>query len=408
MQKKKEIVSSIWDEIFYSGKTNFSNHAFPLYLFTTRLYQELTNKGTKDVLFMSREGQFLKTLFDKYLALRGELGLDCSPINTHYFYGSRNSIMTASMGPLETESFDHLFRFFRFFISAKMFLFSIGFNLSQIAQVRSSFGKDLDRICINFRSSNVFKRLKQNEDFRSIYDGIRQTQSNTFWAYVHSFGLNFSDGLVFVDIGYHGTMQDLIFKFFNQTVDTTGYFIKSRAHSVEHNRKIGLLGDANNPKLRGSKITKYDSFNYEQILRADHGRCLGYAFDDKRISQPILDKEFKDKEIFDNLVAPLQDEILTKFERIARCCECANIDDLCIVYFYHLIKNKSPDDYKWLLDMQDCHHDDFGYVGYPGKAFSRWLRKIAFRLKDKTFTFFKAGYVRKLKKSLRRHPFNGK
>ena len=50
--------------------------------------------------------------------------------------------------------------------------------------------------------------------------------------------------------------------------------------------------------------------------------------------------------------------------------------------------------------MQDCHHDDFGYVGYPGKAFARGLRKFVFKLKDKLFIIGKRSYARKLKRSI--------
>ena len=48
--------------------------------------------------------------------------------------------------------------------------------------------------------------------------------------------------------------------------------------------------------------------------------------------------------------------------------------------------------------MQDCHHDDFGYVGYPGRAFARGLRKFVFKLKDKIFVCSKKAYINKLKK----------
>ncbi len=401
MQKSKSILPE-WDEIFNAGKANFSNHAFPLYLFTTRLYMSLVERGTQDVLFMSREGQFLKTLFDRYIEIRKELNLETKPITTHYFYGSRNSIMKASMGPIETENFEHLFRFFRFFISAKMFLYSIGFSEEQIERVRASFGKATDKICFNFRSSRIFKQLKQNEVFRSIYDEMRLTQHQAFQSYMDSFGLDWGkDGIVFVDIGYHGTMQDLIYKFFDKKVNIVGYFIKSRAENTEGNQKVGLLGDVNNKKLYGSKVTKYDSFNYEQILRADHGRCLGYEFGKDKIAVPLLDKEFRDKEVFDKFVAPIQNEILLKFEKIARLCGGkTDIDNLCIIYFYYMVKNKSKVDYNWLLDMQDCHHDDFGYVGYPGKAFARWLRRVAFKLKDAKFVAFKSHYIHKLKKAI--------
>ena len=98
---KKIIINQEWDKIFnLFEENNFSNHAFPLYLFTTRLYNRLVENNCKDILFMSREGKYLKILFEKYCHLRKELCYDVKEIKTHYFYGSRNSIITASAKPI--------------------------------------------------------------------------------------------------------------------------------------------------------------------------------------------------------------------------------------------------------------------------------------------------------------------
>ena len=405
MQKaNKLIINPEWDEIFYKYENNnFSNHAFPLFLFTTRLYEQLAQEGCKDVLFMSREGQFLKRLFDRYVEIRKEFNQETSDIKTHYFYGSRNSIMTASAKPLEQEDFDMLLRFFKYFIKPRMFLFSIGFTNEQIDEVRQSFGKSMDKMCINFKTSKSFKKLLQNEDFKRIYEDNRLKQSHAFGQYMKSFDVDFNNnGLTFVDIGYHGTMQDLIFKFFDEKVKMHGYFIKSRAKQHQDNAKTGLLGDNNNKELFGSKINKYDTFNYEQILRADHGRCLGYQVQDDNSAIPMIDTEHRDVEVFEKYIKTMQSQIFEKFELIARKSMTNDVDmaKICTIYFYYTVKNKTKADYQWILDMQDSHHDDFGYVGYPGKAFARWLRKFAFKLKDKIFIFNNKSYIKKLKKNM--------
>ena len=392
-----------YDYIFNKYKNNnLSNHAFPLYLFTARLYEKLEKSNCKDILFMSREGQFLKKLFEKYCLLRKEFGLDVININSHYFYGSRNSIMSASVKPLEEENFEFMFRFFNYFIKPSMFLYSIGFSKSQIEDVRKSFGKNIDKICLSFKSSKTFKKLQQNEVFRKIYEENRAKQSVSFAKYMQTFNIDYNNGLVFVDIGYHGTMQDLIFKYFDEKVNIQGYFIKNRGKQTKGNLKYGLLGDNVDKKLFGAKVNKYDAFNYEQILRADHGRCLGYEVINDT-AQPLLDIENKDEEVFEKYVKTMQDQILEKFELIARKSLNQNIDieKICTIYYYNTVKNKSKQDYKWILDMQDNHHDDFGYVGYPGRAFARALRKFAFTLKDKIFVLNNACYIKKLIKTLK-------
>ncbi len=404
MRKKKIIINPEWDEIFYKyEENNFSNHAFPLYLFTARLYERLAESGCKDVLFMSREGQFLKRLFDRYCEIRRELCQPVIDITTHYFYGSRNSIMTASAKAIDEEDFDMLFRYFKYFIKPKSFLFSIGFSNEQIDEVRQTFGKSMDHACFNFQTSKALKKLKQNEVFRKIYEYNRSIQSDAFGIYMQTFGIDYHDqGLTFVDIGYHGTMQDLIFKYFNKNVKMHGYFIKNRARYCDDNTKTGLLGDNLNKGLFGSKVNKYDTFNYEQILRADHGRCVGYEVIDNT-AHPIIDTQHSDVEIYQQYVQTMQEQIADKFELIARnaLSLASDIATICTIYFYYTVKYKTKADYKWILDMQDRHHDDFGYVGYPGKAFARFLRKFAFSLKDKIFVLNKSCYIRKLRKSLR-------
>lgn len=61
------------NEIFdrFGDNYNYSNHAFPLFLFTRRLYNELETRNVKNVFFLAREGLFLKKLFDKYSEIRG-------------------------------------------------------------------------------------------------------------------------------------------------------------------------------------------------------------------------------------------------------------------------------------------------------------------------------------------------
>ena len=402
--QKKSIINKEWDSIFneYAGKYNLSNCAYSLYLFTERLYEGLKNDKTKDVLFMSREGQFLKLLFDRYCEIKKELGQDVYDVKSHYFYGSRNSIMCASVKSLEEEDFSFLFRYFGF-MNASGFMHSIGFSSEQIYEVVKSLGKQVYRKSLNFKASKMFKNLKADAVFRKIYDENRNAQAKAFTPYMQSFNINYEkDGIVFVDIGYHGTMQDLIYKFFNKNVNIKGYYIKSRVVSVGNNLKSGLLSDKANKTLFGERINKYDVFNYEQILRADHGRCLGYEVDDLNVGHPVIDTKLKDKELYDKYVKELQTQILNKFELIAHKSlkDNADISTMCVVYYYYTIKNKSKADYDWLLDMQDSHHDDFGFVGYPGKMFARGLRRFAFKLKDKLFLLKNMCYVRKLKRKI--------
>ncbi len=456
---RKKLVCGEYDEIFYKDSDSgvLSNHAFPLYLFTERLYRELEKSGCENVLFMAREGQFLKKLFDSYCSLRKESGIGCAKIKSHYFYGSRNSVMAASLKPLEQEDFSLLFRFFTL-MSAHNFMHSIGFAKKQIAEVEQSY-KANPRLChLNFKRSAAFLNLKQNDVFKKIYAENRSLQRKAFSRYMESFGIDCKkEGLTFVDIGYHGTMQDLVSKFYDSQVAVKGYFVKSRCPASESAFKIGLLSDTHAGRNRGldrggllsgqkslfrketgqfsketglfskenslsckenapfckqtiafsqqnslscrptgERINSYDAYNYEQILRADHGRCLGYRLEGN-VARPLLDSELDDKEVFAKYVKEVQDQIYEKFMMIARASLCKkDMSDICTAYYYFTIKNKSGADYDWFIDMQDTSHDDFGIVGCFGRHFSKGLRRFAFRLKDRGFVIRNSLYVRRL------------
>ncbi len=401
----EKILTPQWDEIFfkYQNKFNLSNHAFPLYLFTKRLYENLEKNKTKDIIFMSREGQFLKTLFELYCQYRKNIGLDVIDIKTHYFYGSRNSVMAASLKPLEQEGFELLFRFF-ICMSVNAFLHSIGFSKEQIEQVGKNISINMKKTHLIFYKSGAYKKLRQNKTFCEIYEKNRVEQSQAFGKYMKSFGINYEqDGLCFVDIGYHGTMQDLILKFYDEKVNILGYFVKTRVSKKEMETKIGLISDKANKALFGNKINSYDAYNYEQILRADHGRCLGYKSEGEKVV-PDIDLYLDDAEVYENYVKEMQAQITDKFNMIMKLALLPEwkekIEEICVMYYYYTIKYKSSEDYDWIIDMQDTSHDDFGIVGYFGRAFGKGFRKVVFGIKDRLFVSRNKALIKRLKKNI--------
>lgn len=406
------IIDQTWDTIFneYGDRYNLSNYAFPLYLFTTRLYESLRQNNQHDVLFFSREGQFLKKLFDQYLTMRKEFCGDCLPIKTHYFYGSRNSVMAAAMKTIDQEDFAFLFRFFGF-MTTKSFLTSIGFNHDQIEQVAQAFGKKINKFHWRYRTSRTFRQLKQLPIFREIYEDNRQKQAAALQVYIDSFGVNYQqNGLAVVDIGYHGTMQDLLYKFFDGKVNLTGYYIKMRSKSMPNNQKYGLLSDKNktNRELLGNSINQFNAYHYEQILRADHGRCLGYQVVDGH-AKPILDETGDDAVVYAQHVKMIQDQIMDKFQKIASQALTTkpDVSALCLVYYFYQIKRKSKFDYAWLLGMEDNHHDEFGFVGYPGRLIGQGLRRSVYRLRDHLFVVNRRHYIMKLRRKLSKNHMAG-
>lgn len=367
----------------YGKDLNFSNHAFPLFLFTKRLYQQLKKENVKDIFFLSREGQFLKKLFDIYVECLKKKGIE-SNFNTHYLYASRNSILNASLNPIDNEDFYCLFRSSKS-MSVKKFLLTLGFSDSQLQEVKETYPFDMEKRIKNFNKSKQFKELKKNETFRTIYKQNSAEQRNSLKVYLDSFNVDFEkDGFYIVDIGWKGTMQDLFQKFFDNKIVIKGYFVGSCKKTKSY--KYGLLYDRNNRKQYGNTVHRHIIYNYEQICRADHNRCDGYSIVDGK-PKVILDSKLNDAKIYHEVSEPLQSQILEKFKVLAKLdyYNLSNIDVVATKMFYKLIQKKSNEDWHWLDKSQNTHHDNFGDVRYPFKAFSFVLRKIGFGLLDAMF-----------------------
>lgn len=367
----------------YGKDFNFSNHAFPLFLFTKRLYQELKKENVKDVFFLSREGQFLKKLFDIYVDDLKKKGID-SNFNTHYLYASRNSVLNASFNSLDNEDFYCLFRSSNS-MCVKKFLLTLGFSDSQLQEVKNSYSFDMDKRIKNFSKSKAFAELKKNDVFRNIFEQNSAKQRDALKVYLDSFKVDFKkDGFYIVDIGWKGTMQDLFQKFFDNKVVIKGYFVGSCKKTNSY--KYGLLYDRNNKKQYGNTVHRHTIYNYEQICRANHNRCDGYTVINGE-PEVVFDLKLNDAKIYHEVSEPLQNQILEKFRLLANLdyYNLSNIDVVATKMFYKLIKNKSDKDWHWLDRSQNTHHDNFGDVRYPFKSFCYILRKIGFGFLDIMF-----------------------
>ena len=384
INKYNENYKIIFNE--YGKENNFSNYAFPLFVFIKRLYKSLKEQNVKNVFFLSREGQYLKKMFDNYcLILKQKYSIE-SNIETHYLYASRNSLLCAGLKKIEEEDFHHLFQSSSN-MSIKNFLRTLNFKEEEIHKIEKNSTFDINKKIKNLPKSKIFNKLKKNEDFLKLYEEKRESQKVAFKKYLNSFNVDFEkEGLVIVDIGWKGTMQSLFNKCFDNKIKITGYYVGNKSKSKPNDEKMGLLYDKYNKGLLGNNINKHTIYNYEQICRADHNRCDGYLIKDDQVVIDFDDK-LNDVEIYKKLTESMQKLIMKKFVEIANSdyfC-LSNIENVGTYMYYNLIVQKSNQDWEWLFNSQDTHHDNFGDVRYPFKIISKNMRKIAFKILDKLF-----------------------
>ncbi len=304
--------------------TVFRELSLSLYFFVQSLHARLVGKGAGDVFFLSREGQLLKRLFDRYQA-HGRFKGECF-VKTHYFESSRRASFMPSLGPIESETFEMLFRQYRR-ISPAEFLLNLGLD-DQLDRFRSLLGPGFDERSDDLPASEAFRRLIDDPGFREIYTARRHEQIHAFAQYVKSFERQGAHRtLHLVDVGWKGTIQDNIFQILTRNLpespfdEVEGFYVAllEPGRAGERNLKHGLLFDT-----LANHVSGYPAFNenrslFEVLLAADHGSAKAYRID--RESRAVVERQTSDDEIrlFYGKVQAVQVDIERQFGQLCDC-----------------------------------------------------------------------------------------
>ena len=290
------------DEIF-KEKKHFGNYAFSLYYFIKRLHEKSVQYEITDIFFFSREGKFLKQLYDIY-NLRMPSN---NEIKTHYLYVSRKSVALPSMAEIENESFFPITEYKS--VSTKKFLKALSFKEEEILVISKTLSYDIDKIESLFFESDSYTELIKNEVFREIYERKRCECKKNLLMYLGKSGLLTSRKPAIVDIGWAGTAQYCISKLIVPKKIFGFYlgFVGKYEHMNFSENKCGLLFDTRN----GKSLFMEDYLLYENICVADHGATEGYSEN----GDPILIND-SDCELYKLIYGKVQANIVDKFLKI--------------------------------------------------------------------------------------------
>lgn len=377
------------------GETyNFSNYAFPLYLFEKRLCERLEERGQTDVFFLAREGQFLKALFDEYRAQTG-----CGKtIRSHYLQVSRNSVLLAGLKPIEEDSFHMVFRY-ALNLNLQRFLITIGFSDGEIAELERTLSVDMSRASRYLERTARYRKLIASPAFRKLYDSKRVRAKEAFRAYLDSFGVDMSKGINVVDVGWCGTIQDFISEYFENKTPITGYYLGcKRPQNSGISQKFGLLHSRGNDRLRGSRIFRHKMYDYEQFCRADHNRVDGYELENGH-PKVIYDRKVDDRRVYKEVIAPLQTQIMSKFREICLYDyrHCSYMEITAIGMFYRTVTHTSRADKEWLMRSEDSHYDNFARIGFRFKIWKHGLRLALYAVMNFFFRILYFTWVKTLR-----------
>ena len=252
----------------------FREMASTLWYFSWLLLQELLQRKVQHVFFFSKEGEFLKKLFDQ---LQQDI-FGGTIVRSHYLLVSRKATFLASLRPLDQEDFSRLFAHYRD-ISLRDFLLSLNLEESLAAALCRELQLDFQtRIC-DLRNSPEFERLLQSEQFRKEYARRRRQQRENFIHYLDSFGVDYrQEGLTVVDVGWKGSIQDNVYHILQGEVALQGFFLGSliATEKKENNRKKGLLFDDSPEPSPFFHVFNNNRSLFEMMLGASHGSADGY------------------------------------------------------------------------------------------------------------------------------------
>ncbi|MBU2951996.1 HAD-IA family hydrolase [Tamlana agarivorans] len=301
-------------------------------IFIERLYAKCKRDNIKNLFFLSREGKFLKKLFDRYQEYHA---LEKSNlINTHYLRISRQASFQFSFKPINEEEFKYLKVKFPN-ISVEIFLNHFDFPEKNKTKIKALLNCDCEVVIESFFESSMYKELLKNPIFIETYDNYRLTQRKAFQEYIYSFGVDFEkQGLHLVDIGWRGTMQDSIYNFFDESINMTGYYLGfKKGYNVSlnnKNNKLGLVFSIYPVKKYSDFILDVNSQIYEQLLGANHGSAVSYSL----IAPNYTNESFEpvEKALYSNYIKKTQNFKFNIFKSL--------IEDLEKVCYDEQIVNK--------------------------------------------------------------------
>ncbi|MEB3222636.1 MAG: HAD family hydrolase [Candidatus Sericytochromatia bacterium] len=297
----------------------FPELALTLFAFTERLHDALLRAGVRDVCFLAREGQLLQRLFDAYQARRAPT--PALAIRTHYLEVSRRATFLPSLGPLEAETFETLFRQYRR-MSGAAFLRSLGLEHLE-APLAAALGRNLGEEEADWPTSEAFAALRAHPTFTAAYAHERRTRQDALLDILRRLPwLGGRDRLAVVDVGWKGTIQDHLAALLAQRPDAgvrevEGYYLGLVATGAASptSRKHGVLFDTVGAPTPHAAAFDQNRSLFEVVLAADHGSTHHHAFDAAGLGVPVRDA-FEEAPLFHAHIAPAQRRLEARFAAI--------------------------------------------------------------------------------------------
>jgi FMN phosphatase YigB (HAD superfamily) len=359
-------------ESFLKGTSWHRTDIFPelglsLALFYRRLFSRLTRVGSSHVLFLSREGVFMKVLFDEFQRLLYRVPRFTSSVVEI----SRRSSFLPSLKALEHESFETLFRQYRR-LSIEMFLKNLSAPDSLIGAMKEEFGEWFSRCENDLPLSSLFTRLVSLPLFREWYDEARNNQKMLLLEYLSQCGGvgASSTPLVMVDVGWKGTIQDNLRTLLPPEIPLVGLYLGLVAAPLAGPRsmKEGMLFSAVPPVSSHHPVYLENVSLFEIMLSARRGSAASYQRDSSGSISVVRDHNEVEVNIFDTYIQSQQEAYKESFKVLSEFLLHVHIDDdrmidsLCAQLYGRMAFLPSHQEVAFTQNIS--HYENFGLFDY--------------------------------------------
>lgn len=363
---------------------NFEHSIFTLYSFIEKLYNNLLIDNFNEVFFLSREGEYLKKLFDSY-----QESIYGKKIKSNYILVSRKATYLPSLKTLDKEDFGGLLKQY-VYINLKEFLGSLNLSDEEQYKILNSYAKDckkilkseelnvnenkemealsnkeFDKKIIYLYESKVLYYLKKNKVFKEIYEKNRTNQKELFKKYIRQFTKE--KRICVVDIGWNGSIQDNIQNILGDNYKVSGYLYGLVTRDdpekiAKDNNKKGLIF-SNVPTIS----TNFDLFVenrtvYEILLGASHGSANRYVEKNGKVEVLTFEKK-EERTIYLNIISKIQNKMFKLYKDLLKILQNTYYDDKLIDKMINIIHFNMvfyPTDEQLKFFNKIYHYENFG------------------------------------------------
>lgn len=342
----------------YIYKWAYSEFAPVLWNFCEWIYAKAKEKEIAELLFLTREGAFIKQLFDIFN--------NDESMSAHIFYASRRSLLCASSDinwGWITQTFGSA---------------SVGFLLNAFHLDSSKYTQEV--------LSEKIENWKGIDEIKADMEKYSTFQRKILLDYIEGL-IGLANKIGLIDVGWKGSSQyflETIFIKENRKVNISGfYFGEFYDKRHENLDKTGYLCSTSDVVYKEAVLNA--GFIFENVLSPEFGSTKEYGVCEGKI-RPIMEKVNEENGEGIKIAQRAIIDYFKKYRNISKFCQHPSKDKTITMLF----KSLGNPSYKMAEELGNISYIDFGKICYVAKP--RSFFHYIMRPRDFTYDFKHCGW----------------